>query len=109
MVPGTANGWPRAWWPEDGTIAGNFTDPFGNKFSVLAAANPEKGSNTLRPQDTDPPEKVAMRKGSGQGIVIIAPDRKSAVCEMWRHLFDVEKPQPGDQFDGFPHTIRFGE
>jgi hypothetical protein len=109
MVPGTANGWPRAWWPEDGTITGNFTDPFGNKFSVLAAANPEKGSNTLRPQDTDPPEKAAMLKGSGHGIVIIAPDRKSAVCEMWRYLFDAEKPKSGDQFDGFPQTIRFGE
>jgi alkaline phosphatase D len=56
MVPGTANGWPRAWWPEDGRIAGDFTDPFGNKFSVLAAANPEKGSNTLKPLTTDPPE-----------------------------------------------------
>ena len=109
MVPGTANGWPRAWWPEDGRIAGDFTDPFGNRFSVLAAANPEKGSNTLRPQQGDEPEMVAMRKGSGHGIVTIAPDRKSATLDMWRYRFDARNPQPGDQFDGFPQTIRFGD
>jgi hypothetical protein len=109
MVPGTANGWPRAWWPDDGRITGDFTDPFGNKFSVLAAANPEKGSNTLKPRRTDPPEVVAHRKGSGHGIVIIAPDRKSAVIEMWRYQFDADHPKPGDQFDGFPQTLRFGD
>jgi alkaline phosphatase D len=109
MVPGTANGWPRAWWPEDGKTAGNFSDPFTNKFSVLAAANPEKGSNTLKPQATDPPETVAQLKGSGHGMVIIAPDRKSALLEMWRYQFDAKKPQPGDQFEGFPQTIRFGD
>ena len=109
MVPGTANGWPRAWWPEDGRIAGDFTDPFGNKFSVLAAANPEKGSNTLKPQATDPPETVAQLKGSGHGMVIIAPDRKSSVLEMWRYQFDAKNPKPGDQFEGFPQTIRFGD
>ena len=109
MVPGTANGWPRAWWPEDGRIAGDFTDPFGNKFSVLAAANPEKGSNKLNPRETDPPETVAQLKGSGHGMVTIAPDRKSAVLGMWRYQFDAKNPKPGDQFDGFPQTIRFGE
>ena len=109
MVPGTANGWPRAWWPEDGRITGDFADPFGNKFSVLAAANPEKGSNTLNPNKTDPPETVAHRKGSGHGIVVIAPDRKSAVLEMWRYRFDAGKPAAGDQFEGFPQTIRFGD
>lgn len=49
MVPGTANGWPRAWWPDSGDVKGRFTDPFGNQFTVLAAANPEKGTNLLRP------------------------------------------------------------
>jgi hypothetical protein len=109
MVPGTANGWPRAWWPDDGRITGDFSDPFGNKFTVLAAANPEKDSNTLRPQQTDEPEMVAHRKGSGHGMVIIPPDRKSAVVEMWRYKFDAAKPTPSDQFDGFPQTIRFGD
>jgi alkaline phosphatase D len=109
MVPGTANGFPRAWWPEDGRITGDFTDPFGNKFTVLAAANPEKGSNTLKPREMDQPEFVAQNKGSGHGIVIIAPDRKSAVIEMWRYQFDTSNPKPGDQFNGFPKMIRFGE
>ncbi len=109
MVPGTANGWPRAWWPEDERITGDFTDPFGNQFTVLAAANPEKGSNTLKPMESDPPETVAQRKGSGHGMVVIAPDRKSAVLEMWHYQFDAKKPQPSDQFEGFPKTIRFGD
>jgi hypothetical protein len=42
-------------------------------------------------------------------MVIIAPDRKSAVLEMWRYQFDAKNPQPGDQFEGFPQTIRFGD
>ncbi|BCX48650.1 hypothetical protein HAHE_25580 [Haloferula helveola] len=109
MVPGTSNGWPRAWWPESGSITGDFTDPFGNKFSVLAAANPEKGSNRLNPRATDPPEKVAQLKGSGHGIVKIAPDRKSAVIEMWRYAFDAKSPKPGDQFEGFPQILHFGK
>ena len=109
MVPGTANGFPRAWWPDDVRITGDFTDPFGNKFTVLAAANPEKGSNSLKPRDTDPPETVAQSKGSGHGLVIIAPDRSSAVVEMWRYQFDARNPKPGDQFEGFPQMIRFGE
>ena len=109
MVPGTANGFPRAWWPKDALVTGDFTDPFGNKFSVLSAANPELGSNSLKPRETDPPELVAQRKGSGHGMVVIAPDRKSAVIEMWRYQFDANTPHPGDQFEGFPQTLRFGE
>jgi hypothetical protein len=31
------------------------------------------------------------------------------VFEMWRYQFDAKNPKPGDQFDGFPQTIRFGE
>ncbi len=107
MVPGTANGWPRAWWPPDGRITGNFTDPFGNKLTVLAAANPEKGSNSMDPTKTDPPELTAQKKGSGHGLVTISPDRKSARFEMFRYQFDAAKPAPSDQFPGFPQTLEF--
>ncbi|MFC7337823.1 alkaline phosphatase D family protein [Haloferula chungangensis] len=108
MVPGTANGWPRAWWPDKGEITGDFRDPFGNRFSVLAAANPEKGSNLLNPFKTDPPEKTAQLKGSGHGIVEVSADRKTVTFSMFHYLFDAAKPGESDQFEGFPQTLEFG-
>jgi hypothetical protein len=109
MVPGTSNGWARAWWPENGEITGNFSDPFGNRFSVLAAANPEKDSNRLRPRKSDPPESTAHLKGSGYGMVEISPDRHTARFELWRYSFDATDPKPQDQFQGFPLTLEFGK
>lgn len=108
MVPGSANGFPRAWWPEGGRVTGDFSDPFGNKFTVLAAANPERGSNTLEPRAADDPETTAHRKGSGHGLLVIAPDRRRVTCEMWRHDFDAANPRPQDQFEGFPVTVTMG-
>ncbi len=102
MVPGTANGWPRAWWPEGTSITGRFTDSFGHKITVLAAANPDKGSNTLKEVGgTVPPDEVAHKKGSGYGIVRLNKKTREATFEMWRH--------GGGQFEGFPKTINVGE
>ncbi|WP_395142732.1 alkaline phosphatase D family protein [Armatimonas sp.] len=102
MVPGTANGWPRAWWPEGASITGRFTDSFGHKITVLAAANPEKGSNLLKEVGgTVPPDEVAHKKGSGYGIVRLNKKTREATFEMWRH--------GGGQFEGFPKTINVGE
>lgn len=105
MVPGTSNGWPRAWWPETGDVTGPFTDSFGNRFTVLAAANPEQGANQLQPRNNDPPAETAHRKGSGHGIVQVAADKGSVTFEMWRYLFDASSPRPQDQFSGFPVTV----
>lgn len=105
MVEGTANGFPRAWWPDDGKITGDATDSFGNKFTVIAVANPEKGSNTMNPRKVDDPEVTAHRKGSGYGLMIIDPTRRKLRFENWRYDFDAADPKPSDQFEGFPVEI----
>lgn len=98
MVPGTANGWPRAWWPEGASVTGRFTDSFGHRLTVLAAANPEKGSNTLKEVGGPvSPEEVAHKKGSGYGMVHLNKKTREATFEMWRH--------GGGQFEGFPKTV----
>lgn len=108
MVPGTSNGWSRAWWPEGGEVTGDFADPFGNQFSVLAAANPEKDSNRMKPRKSDPPELTAHRKGSGYGMIEVSPHHRTVRFEMWRYSFDASNPRPEDQFEGFPQTLDFG-
>ncbi len=107
MVPGTANGFPRAWWPEEEKADGRYVDSFGNRMTVLGIANPERGSNLLRRNRTAP-EELAHRKGSGYGIVRFNVAEKTAVLEMWRYGFDALKPKQGDQFAGFPQTWKPG-
>jgi hypothetical protein len=72
-------------------------------MTVLGIANPERGSNLLRRNQT-PPEELAHRKGSGYGIVRFHLAEKTAEFEMWRYGFDARQPKQGDQFPGFPQT-----
>ncbi|MFN3168881.1 MAG: alkaline phosphatase D family protein [Phycisphaeraceae bacterium] len=107
MVPGTSNGWPRAWWPNgpEGEAGGDFTDIFGNRFTVLAAGNPEVGANKLKTRVEGDPEQSAHRKGSGYGLVVVDPKTHAVTFNLYRYLFDATKPKPGDQFPGFPVTV----
>ncbi|WP_168565551.1 alkaline phosphatase D family protein [Crateriforma spongiae] len=106
MVPGTANGFPRAWWPgvdkgqpePGGDYTGKFRDDAGHPIHVLAVGNPQPGSNLL-PKTTDPME-IGYRKGSGYGVVDFSPDRRSAKISLYR-LGDQE-----EMFEGFPQTIQ---
>ncbi len=81
MVPGTANGHPRAWMPDttaEGLDAkaqgytGDYIDGMGNRLAVLGVANLEPGSNTLR-QHTTHPYEMAQRRGSGYGTAAFDP------------------------------------
>jgi len=105
MVPGTSNGFPRAWWPVAKPENGQFLDGLGNRMTVLGAANPEVGSNTLRPGPDLDREDIAYLKGSGHGIVVLDRERNTATFEMWRHGFDALAPRAEDQFEGFPQTL----
>ena len=108
MVPGTANGFPRAWWPgvnkgvpkpgQDHT--GKFHDDAGHPIHILAVGNPEPGSNLL-PKTTDPME-IGYRKGSGYGMVEFHTEDGTAKISMYR-LGDQE-----EMFSGFPKTIDVG-
>lgn len=114
MVPGTSNGFPRAWWPEkpgedqqpgSPEWTGRYRDSLGNRMTILGAANPEKNSNTREGQQGLDAEEVAHRKGSGHGIVVLDRAAQTVTFEMWRHAFDAAEPKPEDQFAGFPVTL----
>ncbi len=114
MVPGTSNGFPRAWWPDEvgenhvpgsPDWTGRYFDGLGNRITVLAAANPEKGSNVLRVRPDLSPEDIAHHKGSGHGVVIVDRAQGTVTFEMWRLHFDAENPNSEDQFIGFPQTL----
>ncbi len=115
MVPGTANGFPRAWWPEeagenrkqdDPYWTGRYLDSLGNKMTVLAVANPEKGSNLI-PKGAQDPESIGHQKGSGHGLIHFDRKTGNVTFETWRLQFDAANPKPGDQFEGFPKTLKF--
>tara|TARA_R110002049_G_scaffold185580_3_gene353818 strand:+ start:41583 stop:45314 length:3732 start_codon:yes stop_codon:yes gene_type:complete len=108
MVPGTANGFPRAWWPGEKTstpdpgkdYTGKFHDDAGHPIHVLAVGNPEPGSNILA--KTKNPAEVGYRKGSGYGLVEFDVDSGDATINLYRYGGN------GEQFDGFPQTIHIG-
>lgn len=114
MVPGTSNGFPRAWWPDapgedrqpgapDWT--GRFRDGFGHAITMLAAANPEPGSNTREGQQGLDPEQVAHIKGSGYGLVEFDPATQQLTFHTFRHAFDADAPGSADEFEGFPIVL----
>ena len=110
MVPGTANGFPRAWWPKGpeggaATWTGDFADPFGNKFTVLAAGNPDPGSNTMNPRGKDDPETTARKKGSGHGLTVFDRDARSVTFHLYRYAISTDRTGWDDQFPGFPVTV----
>lgn len=109
MVPGTANGHPRAWMPEataDGLDAeaqgylGEYIDGLGNRLAVLGVANPEPGSNTLRRHTTHPYE-LAHRKGSGYGLARFNPDSGLVAFDLRRMPASTSAASPVS-FPGFP-------
>lgn len=114
MVPGTSNGFPRAWWPEQpgenrpergAEWTGRFFDDLGNRITVLAAGNPERGSNVQRPEPGRNIEDIQHNKGSGHGVVIVDRDEQEVTFQLWRLQFDAAHPEPEDQFTGFPQTL----
>lgn len=114
MVPGTSNGFPRAWWPEQpgegrqpGAPAwtGRYRDGLGNLMTVLGAANPEPGSNTKAGQAGLNAEEVAHIKGSGHGIVTLDRKARTAKFAIYRHDFDAADERSQDQFPGFPIVV----
>lgn len=110
MVPGTANGFPRAWWPgvsrvEDyveKSFTGRFIDAFGHPITVLAVANPQPKPRSLEDEKKIPPLQLAYKKGSGYGLVIVNRVSKTAKFNMYRVGGNFE------QFKGFPKRIYIG-
>jgi alkaline phosphatase D len=92
---------------------GNFLDGFGNRFRMIAAANPTNiefrgdRNQTLRRWNSRPSihvDSVRLCQGDGMGIVRINPKARTYTIECWP--YDV---QPGSgsvgQFNGWPQTF----
>ena len=52
MVPGTANGFPRAWWPEAEPPDGRYLDSFGNRMTVLGLRHSRESTHLCSPKVT---------------------------------------------------------
>lgn len=110
-VPSIAAGYPRSWLPDkEGrpvinrprqglANTGDYMDGFLNKVTVHAVGNPKlknrRGKiNTLHD------------KASGYGIVRFDKDEKTITMECYKLQIDAADVKQGDQFPGWPKTIR---
>ena len=77
---------------------GDYADGLGNLVTVHAVGNPAK-------QNRKGVENTLHDKASGYGILRCDPSKQNYTLECWRLQFDAEKPQPEDQFPGWPLTV----
>jgi len=111
-VPSISAGYPRSWVPDvEGREVknrpnanlpntGDYTEGLGNKVRVHAIANPEEKNRT------GTPEMLGHDKASGHGIVRLKRSSRQITMECWKLLFDANNPKQGDQFPGWPKTIK---
>jgi hypothetical protein len=111
-VPSISAGYPRSWQPDaEGRPVqnrpepglpntGEYRDGLGNHVTVYAIGNPAETNRR------DTPETLGHDKSSGYGIVRLNKKTREITMECWRLLVDVAKPKPGDQFPGWPKTIK---
>jgi alkaline phosphatase D len=78
---------------------GEYIDAFGNLNYMYAVGNPGNFSRIANRYEFE------HAKAAGFGMVIFDGDTRDITIESWRFLADVDDPQPGDQFPGWPHTI----
>jgi alkaline phosphatase D len=110
-VPSIAAGYPRSWRPDKEGRAvrnrskpglpntGDYTDGFANKLTVHAIGNPAAKNRKGR-------LATLHDKASGFGIVRLNVKTGTIRMECHRLLIDAANPKPGDQFPGWPKTIR---
>lgn len=101
-VPGTANGFPRAWWPAGigKQTTGNWKDDLGNPMQVLAAASIDKPlTDEVRVTRNDV-TKEAYARASGYAIVHVDRTARSVNISMYR-----VGGKRDEQFPGFPVVV----
>ena len=87
---------------------GDFTDGFGNKFRVLAVANPKVTFAEYRQYYPGTGQGLGDQtlKSEGYGIVRVDPQAAEFVLECWP--WQVDPAQPGaQQFPGWPVRVPF--
>jgi alkaline phosphatase D len=103
-VPAISNLWPRRWFPKtaglnrkpgDPRYAGDYRDAFGNRMTVLAAANPQVTG--LRPAEL-------YDRSTGYGIVVFDRETRDISLACWPRQTDPS--QPGARpYSGWPVTL----
>lgn len=110
MVPGTANGWPRAWWPglQNGQLPTNrrrftglYYDDAGHPLNVVAVGNPNPKSLQMSVR-TNRRMQVGYAKGSGYGVVEFM--KKTGMTRFSLYRLGNTK----EMFPGFPKTVFIG-
>ncbi|MCL5269655.1 MAG: hypothetical protein M1457_03660 [bacterium] len=104
--------------PGEPEYTGEFTDPHGNYFRVLAVANPERRellNQNLRQRFVLPKAEavggkgdlVRLCQGDGYGILRLDKTARTITAECWPHNAD---PASGKgQFPGWPVTVPFDQ
>ncbi len=110
-TPAIAAGYPRWWRPDEVGMphqkrpthglenTGEYLDGFGNMIYVYAVGNPEVGTKKNR-------YEKAHQKGSGFGLVTVDTEEKTYQIDCFRFLIDATDGKSGNQFAGWPVTIR---
>lgn len=104
-LPALNNIWPRRWWPQveadhrplpgQPRYTGQFQDAFGNKMTVLAAANPVQ---------TNKQPAIIYDRAPGYGMVIFDKVNRRIRCECWPRDVDPDA-HPEAQYNGWPIEI----
>ena len=107
-TPAIANLWPRRWFPmEPGgnhvpgapRYTGEYEDQFGNKITVLAAANPQH-------VEEDRPIQIGDRS-PGYSIIRFDHATREVKLENWPYWASPAKPAPQNQpYPGWPITVK---
>lgn len=96
---------------QDGTgtaNTGRFTDAFGNRFRMLAVANPDLPFRRFR--EHNPGGQVVPERSlrsDGYGVVHVDPNEGTFVVECWP--WDADPSAPDAQYAGWPYRLPFEE
>ncbi len=106
-TPAIANLWPRRWFPREPgghhqsgspRYTGEYEDQFGNKMTVLAAANPQQVERDLPVQIGD--------RSPGYSIIRFRPDRGEVTLENWPYWSSPKRRAPDNHpYPGWPITF----
>ena len=107
-APAIANTWPRRWFPAEEPVrreegapryTGDYLDGFGNRITMLAAANPVlSGAEPAALYD----------KAPGYSIIRLDPRTREITFEAWPRWIDPTAPDAAC-YEGWPVTVRQGD
>ena len=113
--PAGGTAWQRWFTPTSalpnstGPYTGDFTDGYGNRFRVLAVANPKISFAQVR-QIQPGGNEVGDRDLKSEGYAITRIDKANAQFRLECWPWQTDPTVPGaTQFAGWPHTIPFAQ